>query len=133
MAAGAATSSGPLTGYRALDLTDETGLLCGKILADLGADVIKVERPGGDPARGIGPFAADMPTPERSLFWWAFNANKRGITLDLATPQGRELFLRLVHTAHFVIESFMPGELAYLGLGYATLAQENPRVILTSI
>jgi crotonobetainyl-CoA:carnitine CoA-transferase CaiB-like acyl-CoA transferase len=128
-----AASAGPLMGYRALDLTDEKGMLCGKMLADLGADVIKLEPPGGDPARRIGPFAADLPTPERSLFWWAFNANKRGITLDLATPQGRELLLRLVRTAHFVIESFTPGELAQLGLGYPTLARENPRVILTSI
>src|SRR5919198_1800937 len=111
---------GPLMGYRALDLTDENGMLCGKMLADLGADVIKVEPPGGDPARRIGPFAADLPSPERSLFWWAFNANKRGITLDPAKPQGRELLLHLVRTAHFVIESFMPGELAHLGLGYAT-------------
>lgn len=124
---------GPLRAYRALDLTDEKGVLCGKMLADLGADVIKVEPPGGDPARRIGPFAADIPTPERSLFWWAFNANKRGITLDLAKPRGRDLFLCLVRTAHFVIESFMPGELVRLGLGYPILAQENPRLILTSI
>jgi crotonobetainyl-CoA:carnitine CoA-transferase CaiB-like acyl-CoA transferase len=133
MAAGAGASSGPLAGYRALDLTDETGLLCGKILADLGADVIKVERPGGDPARGIGPFAADMPSPERSLFWWALNANKRGITLNLSTPQGRNLFLCLARTSDFVIESFTPGALARLGLAYHTLSQVNPRLILTSI
>ena len=133
MAAGTGTSSGPLTGYRALDLADEQGLLCGKILADLGVDVIKVERPGGDPTRGIGPFAENRPTPERSLFWWAFNANKRGITLNLASPQGRDLFLCLARTADFVIESFTPGALERLGLAYHTLAQMNPRLILTSI
>jgi crotonobetainyl-CoA:carnitine CoA-transferase CaiB-like acyl-CoA transferase len=124
---------GPLTGYRALDLTDEKGLLCGKILADLGVDVIKVERPGGDAARRIGPFAQDIPDPERSLFWWAFNANKRGITLDLTKPEGRELFFCLIRTADFVIESFPPGELDRRGLGYHTLARHRPRLILTSI
>jgi crotonobetainyl-CoA:carnitine CoA-transferase CaiB-like acyl-CoA transferase len=124
---------GPLTGYRALDLTDEKGVLCGKILADLGVDVIKLEPPGGDPARRLGPFAEDIPNPERSLFWWAFNANKRSITLDLTKPQGRDLFLRLVRVADFIIESFVPGELECLGLSYHTLAQVNPRVILTSI
>src|SRR5919109_2931972 len=124
---------GPLTGYRALDLTDEKGVLCGKILADLGVDVIKLEPPGGDPARRLGPFAEDIPNPERSLFWWAFNANKRSITLDLTKPQGRDLFLRMVRVADFIIESFVPGELECLGLSYHTLAQVNPRVILTSI
>jgi len=72
---------GILGPYRVLDLTDEKGLLCGKILGDLGADVIKIERPGGDPARNIGPFYHDEVDPEKRLLWWAFNTNKRGITL----------------------------------------------------
>jgi crotonobetainyl-CoA:carnitine CoA-transferase CaiB-like acyl-CoA transferase len=72
---------GILGPYRVLDLTDEKVLLCGKILGDLGADVIKIERPGGDPARNIGPFYHDEVDPEKSLLWWAFNTNKRGITL----------------------------------------------------
>ncbi len=72
-------TEGMLSPYRVLDLTDEKGLLCGKLLGDLGADVIKVERPGGDPARNIGPFYHDEVDPEKSLFWWAFNANKRGV------------------------------------------------------
>ena len=71
-----------LSRCRALDLTDEKGFLCGKILADLGVDVIKVERPGGDPSRRIGPFWKDIPDPEKSLPWFAYNANKRGITLE---------------------------------------------------
>ncbi len=66
-----------LSGYRALDLTDEKGFLCGKILADLGVDVIKVERPGGDHSRNLGPFYHDEPGPEKSLLWWAFNTSKR--------------------------------------------------------
>ena len=71
-----------LSPYRALDLTDDSGFLCGKILGDLGADIIKVEKPGGDPARTIGPFHQDEPHPEKSLYWLAYNNNKRGITLD---------------------------------------------------
>ena len=74
---------GILTPYRALDLTDEKGLLCGKILADMGVDVIKIEKPGGDPARKIGPFYHDIPNPEKSLFWFAYNTNKRSITLNI--------------------------------------------------
>src|SRR4030067_796936 len=100
-----------LSPYRVLDLTDEKGLLCGKLLGDLGADVIKVERQGGDPARMIGPFYHDETDPEKSLFWWAFNTSKRGITLDIETASGRETFRRLVKSADFVIESFPPGDL----------------------
>jgi crotonobetainyl-CoA:carnitine CoA-transferase CaiB-like acyl-CoA transferase len=69
---------GMLSPYRILDLTDEKGLMCGKVMGDLGADVIKIERPGGDFARNIGPFYHDEPDPEKSLFWFSFNANKRG-------------------------------------------------------
>jgi crotonobetainyl-CoA:carnitine CoA-transferase CaiB-like acyl-CoA transferase len=78
-----------LSPYRVLDLTTERGLLCGQILADLGADVIKVEPPGGASARRLGPFFGDEPHPERSLVWWAYNRNKRGITLDLECREGR--------------------------------------------
>jgi crotonobetainyl-CoA:carnitine CoA-transferase CaiB-like acyl-CoA transferase len=74
---------GMLSPYRVLDLTDEKGLLCGKILGDLGADVVKIEKPGGDPARTVGPFYRDDPDPEKSLFWFAYNSSKRGITLDI--------------------------------------------------
>jgi crotonobetainyl-CoA:carnitine CoA-transferase CaiB-like acyl-CoA transferase len=122
-----------LTPYRVLDLTDETGLLCGKILGDLGADVIKIERPGGDPSRRFGPFYRDQPHPERSLFWFAMNTSKRGVTLNLETEDGREIFRRLVKTADFVIESFAPGYLEGIGLAYADLAMVNPAVVLVSI
>src|SRR4030043_1932318 len=100
---------GILSPYRVLDLTDEKGLLCGKILGDLGADVIKVERPGGDPARCLGPFYHDEPDPEKSLFWFAFNTSKRGITLNIETVDGQDIFKRLVKSADCVIESFTPG------------------------
>jgi len=126
-------SQGLLSGYRVLDLTDEKGLLCGKVLGDLGADVIKVERPGGDPARNAGPFYKDRPDPEKSLFWFYTNLNKRGITLNLETPDGRDIFKRLVKTAHFVIESSEPGYMARLGLGYPGLEKVNPAIIMTSI
>ncbi len=122
-----------LSGYRVLDMTDEKGVLCGKLLGDLGADVIKVERPGGDPARNIGPFYHDEAQPDRSLFWFAFNTNKRGITLNIETSQGQEIFKRLAVTADFVVESFAPGYLDKLGLGYSALEKINPGVIMVSI
>ncbi len=126
-------SDGLLTGFRVLDLTYETGDFCGKVLGDFGADVIKVEPPGGSRARSIGPFFGDTPHPERSLYWFAFNTSKRGITLDLGQTDGLEVFRRLVRTAHFVIESSPPGHMQGLGLGYADLADIRPDIILTSI
>ena len=80
---------GFLAPYRILDLTDEKGLLCAKTFADLGADVIKIEPPGGCPSRKIGPFYKDIPHPEKSLFWFAYNTNKRGITLNVECEDGR--------------------------------------------
>ncbi|MFC2034468.1 CaiB/BaiF CoA transferase family protein [Chloroflexota bacterium] len=124
---------GALSPYRVLDLTDEKGLLCGKLMGDMGADVIKVERPGGDPARNIGPFYHDEPDPEKSLFWFALNTSKRGITLDIETIDGNELFRNLVETADFVIESFPPGYMDSLGLGYSDLEKINPGIIMVSI
>lgn len=122
-----------LSPYRALDLTDEKGLLCGRILGDLGADVIKVERPGGDSARNIGPFYQDIPDPEKSLSWFASNTNKRGITLNIESADGKNIFKKLVKTADFVIESFDPGYMDSLGLGYSALSEINPRLIMASI
>ncbi len=122
-----------LSGFRALDLTDEKGFVCGKILATLGVEVIKVERPGGDPARMIPPFAGNRPDPEKSLYWLAFNTDKKSITLNIETDQGQDLFRRLVEKADFVLESFQPGYLDKLGLGYEALNQVNPRIIMTSI
>lgn len=124
---------GMLSGYRVLDLTDNKGFLCGRALADLGADVIKVEKPGGDPARSIGPFYHDIPDPERSLHWFAFNAGKRSVTLDIETVDGQDIFKQLVKTADFVIESFRPGYMNKLGLGYSVLSQIKPEIIMISI
>lgn len=107
--------------------------MCGKILSELGADVIKVESPGGDPARNIGPFYHNIPDPEKSLYWFAYNTNKRGITLNIESSRGREIFKQLASRADFVIESFPPGYLSDLGLGYRQLSEINPKIILTSI
>ena len=122
-----------LSGLRTLDLTSEAGFFCGKLLAYFGSDVIKIERPGGDPARNIGPFYHDIPDPEKSLYWFAFNDSKRGITLDIETPEGQDIFKKLVAKADFVIESFPPGYLEGLGLGYEALSAINPRIIMTAM
>ena len=98
-----------LASYRVLDLTDVKGFLCGKVLGDLGADVIKVERPGGDPDRNIGPFYHDAPDAEKSLYWFAYNTSKRGITLNIGTADGKEIFKQLAKKADFVLESFPLG------------------------
>jgi benzylsuccinate CoA-transferase BbsE subunit len=122
-----------LSGFRALDLTDEKGFACGKVLAAFGVETIKIEKPGGDPSRGIPPFLHDTAEPEQSLYWFAFNTDKRGITLNLESSQGQDLFRKLVEKADFVLESFTPGYLDSLGLGYEALRRINPGIILTSI
>jgi crotonobetainyl-CoA:carnitine CoA-transferase CaiB-like acyl-CoA transferase len=122
-----------LEGIRVLDLTDEKGLLCGKVLGDFGADVIKIEKPGGDPARNIGPFYRDIPDPEKSLFWFATNTSKRGITLNIQVADGQELLRRLAQKADIVVESFVPGYMDCLGLGYGDLKALKPDIIFTSI
>jgi crotonobetainyl-CoA:carnitine CoA-transferase CaiB-like acyl-CoA transferase len=122
-----------LYSFRVLDLTNENGFLCGKILADMGADVIKIEKPEGDRSRNIGPFYHQESCPEKSLYWFAYNTNKRGITLNIECRDGLELFKKLVSSADFIIESFPPGYMDKLGLGYSDLKRINPRIILTSI
>ncbi len=122
-----------LSCYRILDLTTEEGFICGRALSDFGAEVIKIEKPAGDPARLIGPFYHDIPDPEKNLTWFAFNSNKKGITLDIETTRGQEIFKKLVTKADVVLESFAPGYLDKLGLGYKALSAINPGIILTSI
>ena len=115
-----------LAPYRALDLTEGGYNWCGKALADLGADVIKVEPPKGSATRNRAPFYKDEPHAERSLFWYAYCLNKRGLTLDLERPEGQELFRQLVSASDFVLESFVPGYMDSLGLGYDSLSRVNP-------
>lgn len=124
---------GLLEGCRVLDLTDEKGLFAGKVLGDFGADVIKIEQPGGDPARSIGPFYRDIEDPEKSLFWFATNTSKRGITLDIEKPEGKEIFKTLAGTADIIIESFKPGYLDSIELGYSEMKAVKQDMILTSI
>ncbi len=119
--------------YRVVDLTGPLGFSCGRILGDLGADVIKIEPPEGDPARRIPPLLETRDGTSESLYWLAFNANKRGITLDLECREGRRLFLRLVGKADFLLETFPPGALETLGLAYDELRNHNPSLIQVSI
>lgn len=118
--------------FRVLDLTGELGWLCGKILADWGADVVKIEPPGGDPGRRRAPLL-ESGGQSASAAWLAFNAGKRGIVLDLREERGREQFLRLAEGADVVLESFPPGHLDGLDLSFERLRAANPRLVLTSI
>ena len=114
-------------------LSDEKGALCGKMFADMGAEVIKVEPPQGCPSRKIPPFLNDQPDLEHSLHFLAFQAGKRSITLNVENADGRELLKQLVRHSDFLVEAFPLGYLDSLGLGYETLAKLNPRLIHVSI
>ncbi len=127
---------GNLSGYRILDLAQEPGFLAGKLLAELGADVIKVEPPQGDPARRRGPFVGATLDPERSVLWLALNTSKRGLTLDLTQSRGREIFYRLCRSADAVLETAGPSEphgLASLGVSYDSLHAENARLVICNL
>jgi crotonobetainyl-CoA:carnitine CoA-transferase CaiB-like acyl-CoA transferase len=115
----AGSIDGILSDYRILDLTDEKGMFCSRLLADMGAEVIRVEEPGG--------------SLTRSLSFWVNNLGKRGITLDIKNVEGREIFKRLVRTADVVVESYHPGYLEGLGIDYAELCRINPRLVMASI
>jgi crotonobetainyl-CoA:carnitine CoA-transferase CaiB-like acyl-CoA transferase len=114
-------------------LADEKGQFCGKLMADLGADVIKIEPPGGQQTRTLGPFLHDMPHRERSLSFWHYNTSKRGLTLNLETEDGQELFRRLASTADIILETLPPGYLPARGLGYEELSKPNPKLIMCSL
>lgn len=122
-----------LSPYRVLDLTNERGSLCGRILCDLGAEVIKIEKPGGDGYRSTAPFYQNTPDPEKSLYWFFCNLGKKGITLNIETSDGQEILKKLVKISDFLIESFNPGYLDSLGFGYPVLSKINQRIIVTSI
>ncbi len=124
---------GPLSGLRVLELADQKGQFCGKLMADLGADVIKIEPTGGEDARIVGPFLDDVPHRDRSLSFWHYNTSKRGITLNLETEDGRGLFRRLADSADVILETFAAGYLPSLGLGYQNLIESNPRLIMCSL
>jgi crotonobetainyl-CoA:carnitine CoA-transferase CaiB-like acyl-CoA transferase len=123
-----------LSDIRVLDLTwYVAGPYCTKLLADYGADVIKVERPGGgDPARNMGPFPNDSPHPEKSGLYLHLNTSKRGITLNLKSKLGRRIVKELVRETDILVENFRPGVMARLGLDYETLSGINSKLITTS-
>ncbi len=126
-------SAGAFGGLRVLELADEKGQWCGKQMADMGADVIKIEPPGGEAARTVGPFYQDIPNRERSLYFWHYNTSKRGVTLNLEMEDGRRLFRQMAEKADVILETFRPGYLASLGLGYEDLAKSNPGLIMCSL
>jgi crotonobetainyl-CoA:carnitine CoA-transferase CaiB-like acyl-CoA transferase len=122
-----------LEGLRVIDLCDETGCLAGKILGDLGADVVRVEPPEGDALRRRGPFVGGEADPERSLPWLALHTSKRGIVLDLDAESGRERLRRLAASADVLIESAAPDRLEARGLGFGALRRRNPRLVWCAI
>ena len=126
-------SPSALGDIRVLDVAGEIGQYCTKLLADLGADVIKIEPPEGDPVRNLPPFYHDEPGPEHSLYWWNLNTNKRSVTLRLDTADGQGIFRKLAATADVVVESFEPGHMAGMGLRYKDLSRIKPSIIMTSI
>lgn len=124
-----------LGGLKVLELGEFVSApYCAKLLADLGADVIKIEAPeGGDPARMRGPFPQGIPHTERSGLFLYMNTNKRGVTLDISAPTGREMLLELVQRVDVVVENLGPRRLAELGLGFETLTAARADIVLTSI
>ncbi len=124
----------PLSGLRVLELgTFVSAPFCGKLFAGYGAEVIKVEPPGGDISRAHGPFRDGVPNPETSALFLYLNTGKKSVELDVRTPAGRDAFLRLVETSDVVIENFLPADMQALGLTYEHLKAVNPRVVLISV
>ena len=113
--------SGPLEGLRVLDLTSYLSQHCARSLGDMGADVIMVEPPDGDPARMLPPFAGNIEHPERSLRFIHANRSKRGVVLDITDAADRESIAALAARSDILVEDFKPGYLESVGLGYEDL------------
>jgi crotonobetainyl-CoA:carnitine CoA-transferase CaiB-like acyl-CoA transferase len=128
-----ARAQGLLPGIRILDLADEKASFCTKLLADLGARVVKIEKPEGDASRKMGPFWKNASHFEKSLSFFYNNTNKLGITLNLERTRGREIFLKLVKRNDIIVETFQPGYLSNLKLDYDFLKVINPGLILVSV
>ena len=129
----APSASAALAGLRIVEIGGENGQWAAKLLADMGADVVKVEPPAGTAERRIGPFAGDVPDHNRSLFFWAANTSKRGVTLALDHPDGPPLLRRLLAGADVLIESLAPGAFDDYGLTSEVLAQDFPRLVAVSV
>ncbi len=124
----------PLEGIRVLEVgTFVSAPYCGRLFAGYGAEVIKIEPPGGDLARAHGPFRDGEPNPETSALFLYLNTNKQSVELDLASQAGRDALLRLAADADVIIENFRPGDARALGLEYERLRAANPRLVLVSI
>ncbi len=132
MAGSVEQNPAPLSGLRALDLTGELGWLLGRILADVGVEVQKIDPPGGDPGRNMEP-VLEGPDGSVSASWVAYNMGKSRLDLDLSTDEGRERFLKLACEVDFILESEEPGVLDDLGIGWSVLHERNPSLILTSV
>ncbi|MEO8692641.1 MAG: CoA transferase [Acidimicrobiales bacterium] len=124
---------GPLSGLRVVELASSRACFAGKLLAIYGAEVIVVEPPGGHETRHWAPFAGDVEDPERSLWWWHYNTNKLGVTIDLDDRAGADALRSLIATADIVVESEMPGVLAAKALDYPDLRSLNPAMIWVSV
>ena len=123
-----------LSDLRVLDLSDGVaGAWCAKLFADYGADVIALEPPAGHPLRRHGPFPGDAPDPEAGALWLYLGTNKRSVMLDVCTATGQSLFRRMVEEANVIVESFAPGRMAELGLGFPALRAIKRRIVLVSI
>ena len=129
----ASPAPGALAGIRVVEVTTEMGQYCGRLLADLGADVIKVEPPGGDASRGVGPFFHDQIGRETSLTYWYFNANKRSVTCDLDQHDGQHLFRELVKSADVVLDGHPVGHLDARGVGDAALRAIKPDLVYVAV
>ena len=126
-------TSGALAGVKVIDLTHHiAGPYATKLLADFGADVLKIERPGGDPGRRLPPYYHDEPEQEKSLPFLYLNTNKRSITLNLKSEEGRGILLELLADADALVENFAPRVMPSLGLDYETLREHNPRLVVAS-
>jgi crotonobetainyl-CoA:carnitine CoA-transferase CaiB-like acyl-CoA transferase len=130
---GPASGTGPLSGIRVLEFDDGQAQYCGKLLADMGADVVKVEPPAGSAARGVPPFARDQPGPNASLYFWHYNLSKRSVVLDLAEADDRAAARRLTGAADVVIDGLGPGVLAAAGLDWDDLREANPRLVFARV
>src|SRR5262245_63398069 len=128
-APGAVEQPGSLTGIRVIEIADEQAEYCGLTLAGLGADVLKIEPPGGSPTRRIGPFYQDQPDPEGSLFFWQYNRGKRSLVLDFDAAPDRETLQSLLAGADVLLESTPKGRLGAIGLDKDTVARRYPALI----
>lgn len=123
----------PLSGLRIIDMAGDAAAFCPKLLADLGAEVVKVEPPGGCPSRQSGPFVNNQPAADGSLSFWYHNSGKCSVTLDLENGSDRQKFIHLAASSDVIVDSFRPGFLESVGLDYTSLASVNPGLVMASV